>query len=261
MDQFLRPGPGMFPQPRRAAHGTRASQKRHVRATHRRLFSRFPHRAPSDRGHSGRSVAGPRLRHRHCRQVASRPPARVSADPTRLRLLVRHPVLQRHGLAPSGGHGEPNCVLRAGNGLLARADHAERGGGRASGRPEHAHRPVRAGSGDLHRVAPGPAVLSVSAAHDAAHATVPVRAIRRAQHRRHLRGRHRRSRFGGWTGVGDAGTSGVGGQHPRGLHERQWPLDQFRDPWRVGWPTAARQGHDVRGRNASAGDLLVARDH
>ena len=92
-----------------------------------------------------------RVRHRDDGQVAPRPPPATPAREPRLRSLLRHPLFQRHGRAPSGRPGEkrpdPDPEAR----LLQRPRVQRRKGRRAPGPPADPHPPLHRA---LHRLHP-----------------------------------------------------------------------------------------------------------
>jgi hypothetical protein len=84
---------------------------------------------PPEESHAGRIAQAEGLRDRHLRQVAPGPPAAVPAHGARLRHVLRHPVLQRHGQdrrpeLPHGSDQGPGLLPR--NRALQRAADARR---------------------------------------------------------------------------------------------------------------------------------------
>ena len=260
MDELLQPGAGVLAEPGGPADGPHPPAERDVRPPAGRLLPRLAGRAAGRGDHPGRGVAGRRLRHRHRGQVAPGPPARVPADPARLRLVVRHPLFERHGLAGAVGRDAPGRDVPSADGLLARSPHAGRDRRRTPGRPAHRHPALRRGGGLVHRGAPGPAVLPVPAPHHAPHAPVPFRGLPGPQRRRRLRRRHRGDRLGGGAGARDARAPRADRADPGGVHERQRPLAQLPVARGLGRPAAERQGDDLRGRHAGARPVPVAGD-
>ena len=152
------------------------------------------------RGRDRGGAEGPRLRHRHGREVAPRLGGRGHADPPRLRLLLRHP----------GGGGRGRLRPRG------PADEGRRG-------PGPARAAVHPGSAQVHHREQGPPVLRLHRPPRSPPAELPRGRLRGPLGRRQLR-RHDRGagRDGGRPDEGAQGP-GAGPEHPRSVHERQRP--------------------------------------
>ena len=206
-----------------------------------------------------------RLRHRHHRQVAPRPPAGVPADGAGLRLVVRPAVLARHVDAAdkrraAGGGAQNPALLRSEARVLGRAADAERRGHRAAGRSPDADEALYRRGGALHRRATARRPFFLYLAHSLPH--VPLarsRRVRRPQRRRHLRRRDRGDRL-----AAPAASSTRSRRpkprsaHARGVHQRQRAVAAVRHSRRIGRAAREREGDDVGRRRPHAGDLLVA---
>ena len=136
---------GLHAQPRRAPHRPAGRPLRHepdgrpapraVPRLHRRAARRPRSRSPSCCKGRGYATAADR-------QVAPRPPAAVPADGARLRPLLRHPVLERHGhdrhprrVHRGRGPAQARADDESPDRVLERAAHARREGRGAPGRP------------------------------------------------------------------------------------------------------------------------------
>ena len=119
------------------------------------FFQDSHHGLPAGEITLAESVEGGRLRDRHRGQVAPRPPGGIPSVAPRIRLLVRDPLLERHGLACAARSGHaPRRDLRPVDRLLARAAHAQRRGAGAAGRPDDYYPTVCRGGGTVHPGAP-----------------------------------------------------------------------------------------------------------
>ena len=254
----------MFAESCGAAHRPAADPQRHVRCAKRygaKSLSRQRRAgAPSRGDHDRGSAEAEGLRHRHRRQMAPGTLAAVPADASGLRRLVRSAVLARHEDDRRARQRlRDRGVLRSKAGILERAAREERRGDRAAGGPSHADEALHGRGRAFHRRQQNPAVLPLLCALDAAHSARPLGRLRGPQRRRHLRRRRRRNRLE----CGTHSRRAAGGRHRQThagrLHERQRTVAAVQNARRIGRSVEQRQGHDLGGRRADAGDLLVAR--
>ena len=186
MDAVLRGRTRLYAQSRRTHDRPLPDPQWYDQRQARRLVSQLGRRLASRRGDHRRDPQAERVCDGLRRQVASRAFATVLADCPRLRPLLRHSLLKRHG--PHCGEPQRQSgILGAQDPVLERSLDAGRSHSGTSGRSDDDHATLHRQGDRAHSGESGSSVLRLSAPLDATRAALPLTSLCRAQSTRSLR--------------------------------------------------------------------------